>query len=137
MSIPKKIGMCIGCGNVTYLTAKRCNNCYWPYRNKVNAEKPRKQQKNSVIPQKSDNQLQRDIAYAKARKAWMPFHPICEAKLDKCTGIAIEVHHRAGRSGRALLDTENWLAVCRNCHQWITEHSAESIKMGLSLKRNT
>jgi hypothetical protein len=29
------------------------------------------------------------------------------------------------------------LAVCRNCHTWVTEHSAEAIELGLSERRIT
>jgi predicted metal-binding protein len=25
-----------------------------------------------------------------------------------------------------------WLAVCRSCHEWITENSKEAIELGLS-----
>lgn len=30
-----------------------------------------------------------------------------------------------------------WLAVCHDCHTWITEHSKEAIELGLSDPRNT
>jgi hypothetical protein len=36
-----------------------------------------------------------------------------------------------------LNDAAFWIAVCRPCHNWITEHSAEAIELGLSVRRNT
>ena len=37
---PKK-GICTDCKNEAYLTAKRCKNCYWSYRNSLSAKKPK------------------------------------------------------------------------------------------------
>jgi hypothetical protein len=45
------------------------------------------------------------------------------------------LHHQKGR-GIHLNEVAYWLAVCRPCHNWITEHSKEAIEMGLSEKRN-
>lgn len=74
--------------------------------------------------------------YVKERKAWLPLHPYCEAKLNGCTLLATEVHHKQGRTGELLLNTDKWLAVCHSCHEKITECSQEAIQLGLSLKRN-
>ena len=131
------MGLCLDCNEVKRLVAGRCENCYWPHRRKIDAEKSESQQKRSVIPAKSAKQLEREIEYAKKRKSWMPLHPICEANLKGCTQQATECHHKAGRSGSLLLDASKWLPVCHACHLKITENSAMAIEKGLSLKRNT
>ena len=60
---------------------------------------------------------------------------MCEAMLLSCQGRATEIHHKAGRTNERLCDESNFLAVCRVCHTWITEHSKQAIEMGLSKKR--
>lgn len=44
----------------------------------------------------------------------------CEAKLDKCTGLAVEVHHikpiRTPEGWDLRLEWSNLEAVCTNCH---------------------
>lgn len=137
MAIKAKVGPCIDCGRVGKLTAKRGPCCYWKHRATVNAEKAGKRAGDSPIAKKSDKQIERDIEYAKMRKAWLPLHKECEAKLKGCTHVTTQVHHMEGRLGILLFYHPSWLACCHNCHTWITEHSAEAIQMGLSLRRNT
>jgi hypothetical protein len=59
---------------------------------------------------------------------------ICEAKLDKCTGWAVDVHEKLRRSQGGLLvggKPEDYLILCRNCHTWVTEHPNEAHALGL------
>ncbi len=135
-SIKPKIGNCSKCGKEAPLTSGRCHSCYWNDIRAKSAEKSKGKEKRSIIPLKSVKQLNRDIEYAKLRKKWITEHKICEAHLKGCKQAANQVHHKQGREGSLMLDTSKWLAVCHNCHMWITEHSNESIEMGLSLKRN-
>lgn len=58
------------------------------------------------------------------------------AQLKGCTGHTTDCHHQEGREGDKLLNEENWLPVCRPCHNYITEHSNEAIEKGLSERRN-
>lgn len=134
--IKPKIGKCLDCRKERPLTAGRCQSCYWPYRRSLKAEKGGKQQKNSHIAKKSVSKLDREIEYAKIRKGWLPEHRECQAALPGCCKIATQVHHKAGRSGDLLLETDKWLACCHRCHTWITEHSAAAVELGLSLRRN-
>lgn len=41
----------------------------------------------------------------------------------------------AGRDGGRLLNKTWWLALCRDCHLWVTEHPAEAVEQGYSLSR--
>lgn len=74
------------------------------------------------------------LAYLPARDAFLAERRICEARVSKgcvCNGRrAREVHHRAGRHGKNLLDEATWLAVCRKCHNWIHANANESRKRG-------
>jgi hypothetical protein len=74
--------------------------------------------------------------YKILRDVYMKDHPICEAGLDGCRKKATDIHHQKGR-GANLNEVAHWIAVCRPCHNWITEHSAEAIELGLSERRNT
>ncbi len=136
MSIKPKIGNCSKCGKEAPLTAKLCSYCYWEGVRIKSAAKAKRNGNASILPIKSIKQLNRDIEYAKARKRFMAKHLVCEAKLKGCSQKATQVHHKQGRDGALLIDISKWLPVCHNCHSWITEHSAESIELGLSLKRN-
>jgi len=57
------------------------------------------------------------------------------AQLENCAGIVSDVHHKKGR-GIYYLDTDTWIAVCRNCHDIITKDSNLAINLNLSEKRN-
>jgi hypothetical protein len=85
---------------------------------------------------KSKKQAAADRIYQKLRTLFFqdPRNHICKARLPGCQYEATEVHHTKGR-GIFYLVVETWLAVCRKCHDRITEHSKEAIAMGLSKSR--
>lgn len=72
--------------------------------------------------------------YSTLRKRFLEERPLCEAKLEGCTGVATDVHHVEGR-GNNLLNVEKMKAVCRNCHRLITDNSKMAIEKGLSKSR--
>jgi 5-methylcytosine-specific restriction endonuclease McrA len=43
---------------------------------------------------------------------------------------AVDVHHVAGRYGKGLTDVNNFLPVCRQCHNWIHENGKEARELG-------
>lgn len=45
---------------------------------------------------------------------------ICQAKLNKCLGMATEVHHIKARKYGGGHEMDNLMAVCRRCHDRIT-----------------
>lgn len=53
------------------------------------------------------------------------------SKCQRCGNPATDVHHTRGRAGRLLLDTQYWVAVCRQCHEWIGSNPNEARKAGL------
>ena len=44
--------------------------------------------------------------------------------------MATMVHHKAGRIGKMLNDTEQWMALCFLCHRRVHDHGAWAREMG-------
>jgi hypothetical protein len=106
--------------------------CDGPCRRPVKPKPKRK-----PIPKVSGKRAKDNRKYSVLRKEFLKANPECEARLKNCRGEATDVHHRAGRIGENLLDTETWLAVCRPCHLWIESHPVASKQLGLSESRLT
>lgn len=69
--------------------------------------------------------------YSRLRKEHLKASPVCEI----CkTGKSWDVHHRAGRIGRRLLETWNWLLVCRSCHNRIHDNPAWARDQGYLIR---
>lgn len=64
--------------------------------------------------------------YKIIRDQFMLGNPRCEM----CTGSASENHHKNGRTGLRLLDVDYFMAVCRDCHQYIHNNPKESREKG-------
>jgi len=58
--------------------------------------------------------------YAKLRVEYLEAYTSCHAMLKGCTGRATEIHHKAGRIGELLTNTEHFCPICRNCHDYVT-----------------
>ena len=73
--------------------------------------------------------------YAKLRVGYLERHCLCQAKLSVCTGYATEIHHKAGRIGELLTNTEHFCPICRNCHDYVTNRmsAAEARERGLKV----
>jgi tRNA/tmRNA/rRNA uracil-C5-methylase (TrmA/RlmC/RlmD family) len=81
--------------------------CDGPCRRPVKPKPKRK-----PIQKVSGKRAKDDRKYSVLRKEFLKANPECEARLKNCRGEATDVHHRAGRIGENLLDTETWLAGC-------------------------
>lgn len=75
-------------------------------------------------------------AYSKQRKSFLEEHPMCQAKLHRCTLKSSEVHHKKGR-GKYFLDESTWLSVCRNCHDYIENNPEDALELGFTITRIT
>ncbi len=71
--------------------------------------------------------------YLKLRKEYMEAFPACE--VEDCHNKSKELHHKKGREGDLLTDTNYFMAVCPGCHQRITTDSAWAIEKGYSYSR--
>lgn len=74
----------------------------------------------------------RNAVYSVQRLVFLEQHPICAAyvlRFTECTGVATDVHHLRGRVGALMLDENNWAALCRTCHRWVTDHPNDNVKL--------
>jgi hypothetical protein len=126
--ITPKLKKCAGCSQLKHIWKsdkkdKYCKECWY------NIEKPK-----SIAPVSKKRQVAMD-EYSKRRLAFLALHTSCQAKLVSCTGLATDVHHKAGRVGDDYLNMNKWLAVCRSCHTWIEQNPAEAKELGFSESR--
>ena len=73
--------------------------------------------------------------YAKLRVAYLEARPVCQARLLVCTRQATEIHHKAGRIGELLTNTEHFLPICSSCHHYLHDRmsAAEARERGLKV----
>lgn len=69
--------------------------------------------------------------YAKLRADFLTENPSCW----RCGAGPTELHHAAGRVGSLLTDTSRFIALCRSCHRFLTEHPSEAFREGWSQRR--
>jgi hypothetical protein len=126
--ITPKLKKCAGCNELKHIWKshgkdKYCQPCWY------SIEKPK-----SISPVSKKRQVEMD-EYSKKRLAFLALHTSCQAKLVSCTGVATDVHHKAGRVGDDYLNMNKWLAVCRSCHSWIETNPQEAKELGFSESR--
>ena len=90
------------------------------------------------MPTTSPRRRREGAIYRKARIAFLAANPICSAHPILTGSVtnsrSVDVHHTRGRLAGAYLDETTWMAVCRECHDWIHQHPAKARQMGLLLK---
>ena len=88
-----------------------------------------------MIARRTPKRARQEREYAKLRVQYLYEHPICEAQLEHCAWIATEIHHKAGRIGDLLTNTEHFCPICRNCHDYVTNRmgAAEARERGLKI----
>jgi hypothetical protein len=88
-----------------------------------------------MIPRRTPKRARQEREYAKLRAEYLERHWVCQAKLSACTGYATEIHHKAGRIGERLTNTEHFCPICRNCHDYVTNRmsAAEARERGLKV----
>lgn len=71
-------------------------------------------------------------AYTPLRRGFLAAHPFCQVchYRNRNSAKATDVHHMNGRHNERLNATEDWLAVCRCCHDHIHAHPAWGRAMG-------
>lgn len=65
----------------------------------------------------SKKRIEENKEYSAVAKKYLELFPICE--VENCDNKSEQIHHVAGRLGNLLTDTDNFLAVCGICHQYI------------------
>jgi hypothetical protein len=76
----------------------------------------------------SSKRKKKDQEYLKLRERYLTQNHLCMVKVNGCTNGATDVHHTYAGSNRDAfyLVQSTWLAVCRNCHDWIHAHPTEA-----------
>jgi len=130
-----KLKECDGCQKMTVIWKNHEGNKYCKYcwscqnpKNKDNIQKPT----DYKIPLVSSKRKKKDAEYLKLRERFLSDHSMCEVKVKDCMYNATDVHHKFSGSNRDafyLIQSE-WLAVCRNCHNFIHLHPKESRELG-------
>ena len=74
----------------------------------------------------------KDAEYLKLRERFLTENPICQVSVAGCMNGSTDVHHTYAGSNRDAfyLVQSTWLSVCRNCHDHIHSHPAESRILG-------
>lgn len=75
--------------------------------------------------------------YARLRREFLAEHPFCQIMhvLSLKFIESTEIHHKKGREGTMLNDTEFWMAVSRRGHEIIHNSPEFSYKMGWLLRK--
>ncbi len=113
-----------------------------PYPGVPSFKKPRKPMRRVAKRKVSERAL-----YVKERAQYLKENPVCMACVivkkhsltpgfaKISTGVLVagseDIHHKAGRLGPLLRDQRHWLAICRECHDWIHANGAAARKLGL------
>lgn len=99
-------------------------------------DKVKEEKQKKAIAKKSVKKSIEDKLYSKIAKAFLKANPECQIKTLGCTKVAEEVHHSKGR-GEHLIDTDTFIATCRNCHTWAETHPELAKTLGVSQNRLT
>jgi hypothetical protein len=128
-----KLKICDGCQKETVIWKNHegfryCKYCWSCHSSKDNTQKPTK----SAIPPVSSKRKKKDLEYSKLRKRFLTDFSLCQIAVKGCSVNATDVHHTyAGVNRDAFyLVQSTWLAVCRNCHDFLHLNPKLSREMG-------
>ena len=104
---------------------------------------PRPKKKRKRIPRESAKRKAQLRRYNETtRPYYLSAHPKCErclglSKKDsrKCINESDQIHHKKGRDGELLNNTDYFLACCDPCHKWIEKYPEQSKIDGWSVSR--
>lgn len=84
------------------------------------------------ISKKSATQILRDKRYSPLAKKFKEENQECMARISPyCSGVTSDVHHPFGTIGELYFNVEDFIAVCRFCHDYIGSHHQEAVDKGL------
>ena len=90
------------------------------------------QEKGKPINKVSKKQKEILDLYAIASRKFKERNPECQAKLKGCTKVTTDCHHISGKLSREMwLSEENFMALCRNCHDFCKTNPKEAMELGL------
>jgi hypothetical protein len=119
-----KLKKCDGCNKDSVIWKnhegfKYCKYC-WSCQKTLNSNSSQKPT-DYKIPLVSSKRKKKDAEYLKLRQRYLSENPLCAVKVNGCSHMATDVHHTHAGSNREAfyLVQSTWLAVCRNCHDYI------------------
>lgn len=115
-----------------YQGKRYCKQCWSCHEGNVK-QKPTVKQ--TPLPLRSAKRSKEERIYSLKRLVYLTEHPMCEPHLSGCTQTSTEIHHKRGKIGADLIDETMFLAVCRNCHDFIENNRSWAIEQGFSIKR--
>ena len=105
----------------------KLDSTYHSEREKKEAKKPK------PINKVSEKMKQGLRNYGIERKKYLEMFSTCE--VNGCLHEATTIHHKEGRGGSLLTDTNNFLACCMPCHSRIEQNPTWAKENGYSLDR--
>ena len=69
-------------------------------------------------------------AYIKAKRAFLEGKQC--ARCGPLGQLPLDVHHWAGRAGSLKLNSTLWMALCRECHNWVHLHLKAATASGFN-----
>jgi hypothetical protein len=119
-----KLKKCDGCNKDSVIWKnhegfKYCKYC-WSCQKTLNSNSSQKPT-DYKIPLVSSKRKKKDAEYLKLRQRYLSENPLCAVKVNGCSHMATDVHHTHAGANREVfyLVQSTWLAVCRNCHDYI------------------
>lgn len=111
-----------------------CKDCWQRYKsNKLSLITSKNSLKRKAMNPISDKKSKELAEYRKLRDVYMIVNPICEVR--GCSRRATDLHHKVSREF-ALLDTDVFMAVCRECHNKIEENDKWARDNGYKLSKH-
>ena len=130
-----KLKECDACGKQSIIWKnhegfKYCKYC-WSCQKAINSDSSQKPT-DYKIPQVSSKRKKQDAEYLKLRERFLTENPICQVSVAGCMNGSTDVHHKFAGSNREAfyLVQSTWLAVCRNCHNFLHLNPKLSREMG-------
>lgn len=128
---------CIQCGNPKVESNGLCASCAHAIR-KAERQTVKDRTPVNKVSEKRGSDLKQ---YAVLKKKFL-LNRFCAYHGRPC--LPVDIHHQMGRAGFAddkeiplLIDVRYWIPVCRQAHEWITQHTKEAIEQGFSYSRIT
>lgn len=110
-----------------------CKGC-WSAHSK--SSKPIPYHKQKPIAPRSSKRIKQDVIYSRERKLFLDKYSMCQAHLPGiCASLSTDVHHACGRTGDLYLNQEHWVALCRQCHNYLELNPIIAKELGFSKSR--
>lgn len=85
----------------------------------------------------SQKRVELNKIYKQMRDKFMQEHPICQGlgKIKGCNIQSTDLHHAQGRVGKNFIDETTFVALCRNCHEFVEGNPEIAKELKLSKNR--